>query len=249
MRRAIAEKTALSFSTVPHFYLRVEADVTALLEAREGLAPAIERAAGVKPTVTDLLLLAMARALVEFPFANAVWQENTLAQLPQYDLGLVVGLPDGLLIPVLRRVDRLGLAALAKARSEAVAAARAGQLAAEATRGGATSLTNLGKVRVDEFAPVIAPGQSSMLAAGRCALRPFVVDGKLAARQTLRLCLAADHRVMDGGPAADFLGRITDLLEQPDLLLGGRVENPDVVPDRTTGRGKAPPTDHTQANP
>jgi len=130
-----------------------------------------------------------------------------------------VGLPDGLLTPVLRKVDRLTFAQLVKLRSESVAAARAGRLSAEAAQGGAISLSNLGNSRVDEFAPVIAPRQSSMLAAGRAALRPFVVDGKLAVRHTLRLCLAADHRVMDGGPAGQFLGRLVDLMEHPAALL------------------------------
>ncbi|MGA2656373.1 MAG: 2-oxo acid dehydrogenase subunit E2 [Verrucomicrobiota bacterium] len=219
MRRAIAEKTAMSFSTAPHFYLRVEADVTSLMDIRAQLAPVIEREVGVKPTLTDFLLRAMARTLIEFPFANSIWQENTIIELPAIDVGLVVGLPDGLLIPVLRKVDQLAFAQIVKLRSESAAAARAGKLSAEATQGGAISLSNLGNSRVDEFAPVIAPPQSSMLAAGRAALRPFVTEGKLAVRHTLRLCLAADHRVMDGGPAAEFLGRLVDLMEHPAVLV------------------------------
>ena len=219
MRRAIAEKTALSFATIPHFYLRVEADVTPLMELRRQLTPAIEREAGVKPTITDFLLCAMARAVVEFPFANCVWQGDTLVELPTVDLGVVVGLGNGLLIPILRCADKLGLAKLARRRSDLVAAARAGKLTAADTQGGAMSLSNLGASPVDEFAAVIAPTQSSMLSVGRAAPRPFVVGGQLAVRTTLKLCLAGDHRVMDGGPASRMLGRIALLLEHPAMLI------------------------------
>ncbi len=221
MRAAIAEKTAASFSTVPHFYLRVEADLTLLCELKEQLAPVVARNAGVKLTLTDLLLRAMALASAEFPVATQVWQNRTVVQLPGVDLGLVVGVPDGLLIPVIRNADKLGLAGLARRRAELTAAARTGKLAPEDTRGGAMSLSNLGTSPVDEFAAVIAPGQSTMLAVGRAAPRPFVVQGQLAVRATLRLCLAADHRVMDGAPAAALLGRIAGLLEHPAPLAAG----------------------------
>ena len=218
MRRAIAEKTARSFATIPHFYLRVEADVTPLLDFRREIAPAVEREAGVKPTITDFLLCAMAWALVEFPFANSIWQGDALVELPAVDLGIVVGVENGLLIPVLRSADKLGLAKLARRRSELVAAARAGKLTAADTQGGAMSLSNLGDSPVDEFAAVIAPTQSSMLSVGRAAPRPFVVGDQLAVRATLKLCLAADHRVMDGGPAGQMLGRIVHFLEHPTIL-------------------------------
>ena len=219
MRRAIAENTALSFSTAPHFYLRVEADVTSLLDARQQLVPVIEREVGAKLTLTDLLVRAMARTLPEFPFANCIWRNNTILKLPSLDIGVVVGLPDGLLIPILRNAEQLTLAQLAKQRSNLVAAARAGKLSAEAMQGGATSLSNLGTSPVDEFAAVIAPPHSSMLAVGRAAPRPFVVKDELTVRTTLRLCLSVDHRVMDGGPAAEWLGRIVDLLERPAVLV------------------------------
>jgi len=217
MRRAIAEKTAASFSSVPHFYLRVEADVTELVRFKEQCTPAVVKETGIKPTFSDLLIRALARALAEFPFANSVWRQDTIVQLPSVEVGLVIGLQDGLLIPVLRGVDRMSLAGVTKARAAVVEAARGGRLTAAGTQGGSMSLSNLGNSPVDEFAAVIAPGQSSMLAVGRAAPRPYVVNGELAVRTTLRLCLAADHRVMDGAPAAEMLGRIVELLEHPSL--------------------------------
>ncbi len=218
MRRLIAQRTAESFATVPHFYLRTEVDATPLLQLRERLLPDIERTTGVRLTLTDLLLRAQARALRECPFANAIWQDNHITPLPACDVGLVVGLPDGLIIPVVRSADSGELAALAKQRAALVEAARAGGLTNDALQGGATSLSNLGNTCVDEFAAVIPLPHSSILAVGRAVPRPFVVLEQLAIRPTLKLCLSVDHRVMDGGPAAEFLGRIVAALEKAETL-------------------------------
>jgi len=218
MRRTIAQRTGESFSRAPHFYLRTESDATALLELRERLLPEVEQTAGVRLTLTDLLLRAQALALRDCPSANAIWQDDQVVSFSGCDIGLVVGLEGGLLIPIVRGADAGSLAALAKQRAELVEAARAGRLTAEAMQGGATSLSNLGNTCVDELAAVIAPPQSSVLAVGRAAPRPFVVNGQLALPTTLKLCLSVDHRVMDGVLAAQFLGRIVELLEHPERL-------------------------------
>jgi pyruvate dehydrogenase E2 component (dihydrolipoamide acetyltransferase) len=218
MRRTIAQRTTESFARAPHFYLRREVDVGPLVELREHLLPEIEQAAGIRITLTDLLLRAQALALRDCPYANAIWQNDQVVRLSGCDVGLVVGLDDGLLVPIVRGADADGLVALVRQRASLVGAARAGNLTAEAMQGGATSLSNLGNTCVDEFAAVIAPPQSSMLAVGRAAVRPFVADGQIVARTTLKLCLSVDHRVMDGGPAAKFLGRIVELLEHPAEL-------------------------------
>jgi pyruvate dehydrogenase E2 component (dihydrolipoamide acetyltransferase) len=186
---------------------------------REDLLPEIESLAGVRLTLTDLILRAQARALRDFPTANTIWVDDNIVKLQSFDVGLVVGLIDGLMIPIVRSPDAADLGVLAKQRAALVELARSGKLAHEALQGGATSLSNLGNTRVDEFAAVIAAPQSSMLAVGRASLRPYAVNGKLALRTTLRLCLSVDHRVLDGGRAAEFLGRITELLEEPSKLV------------------------------
>jgi pyruvate dehydrogenase E2 component (dihydrolipoamide acetyltransferase) len=219
MRRMIAQRTAESFARAPHFYLRTEVDATALLELRERLLPEIEQATGVRLTLTDLLLRAQALALRACPQANALWQGDGIVRFEACDVGLVVGLENGLRVPIVREADRGSLAALVKQRAALVEAARAGTLTVESMYGGATSLSNLGNGSVDEFAAVISPPQSSMLALGRAAPRPFVVDGQLIVRTTLKLCLSVDHRVMDGSPASQFLGRIVELIEHPSGLV------------------------------
>jgi pyruvate dehydrogenase E2 component (dihydrolipoamide acetyltransferase) len=215
MRRLIAQRTATSFATIPHFYLRAEVDATELVRLREDLLPEIESATGLRVTLSDFLLRAQALALKDFPAANCIWADDALVPLPACDVGLVVGLPEGLMIPVLRAANEDDLAAVTKQRAALVAAAKAGKLTQEQMQGGATSFSNLGNSPVDEFAAVISPGQSSMLAIGRAIPRPCGFGGKLALRTTLKLCLSVDHRVLDGGPAGEFLGRIVEYLECP----------------------------------
>jgi pyruvate dehydrogenase E2 component (dihydrolipoamide acetyltransferase) len=217
-RRAIARLTSASCATVPHFFLRSEIDASALVQFK-GQFPVSGDAAAGKLSFTDLLLRALALALRDCPWANTVWHNDTLVALPLPAVGLVVNLDDGLLIPVVDGADQLSLGELARRRAALVTAARQGKLSAEASRAVAASLSNLGHTRVDEFAPVLAPPQSSMLTVGRIAPRPFVVDGNVCARPTLRLCLAVDHRVLDGEPAARFLGQIIGYLEQPGRML------------------------------
>jgi pyruvate dehydrogenase E2 component (dihydrolipoamide acetyltransferase) len=130
-----------------------------------------------------------------------------------------VQVDDGLLVPILHEADRLGLAEVVRQRAKLTAVVRSGKMPADILGGGATSLSNLGKHRVDEFTPIIQPPQSSMLAMGRVAERPAACEGRLCLRQTVHLTLAVDHRVMDGVPAAEFFDRIVELLENPFLLL------------------------------
>jgi pyruvate dehydrogenase E2 component (dihydrolipoamide acetyltransferase) len=219
MRLAIARRTAESFATIPHFYLRAELDATALVDLRAQLLDDVQRDYGVRLTLTDFLLGAMARAMADCPWANRIWRDQALVEFPTVDLALQVAVDDGLLAPVIRRADTLGLPGMAKERSRLVGAARSGRLSADAMGGAAASLSNLGEGRVDEFGAVIMPPQSSILAVGRAAPRPFVVRNALAVRTTLRLCLSVDHRVMDGAAGGKFLGRIVEILENPAMLL------------------------------
>jgi pyruvate dehydrogenase E2 component (dihydrolipoamide acetyltransferase) len=219
MRRAVAAKVSESFATVPHFYLRSEVDMTSLVQLREQSIEVFEKNSGVRPTLTDFLLRAMALALHDCPVANRIWQDGSIVQLPTVDVGLVVQVGDGLLVPIIQNADRLGVVELARQRAKLTEIVRSGKMPADLFQGGATSLTNLGRHRVDEFAAIISPPQSSMLAVGRLAERPAAYEGRLCLRQTMHLTLSVDHRVMDGVPAAEFLDRIVAALEKPYQLL------------------------------
>jgi len=218
MRMAVARRTTESFSTVPHFYVRAEADVTALLETRRQLLEPIEKEYNIRVTLTDFIIYAQALALRDNPLANRIWQNEKIVQFPTCNIGILVSLDDGLLIPVIAQADQLGLVGLASKRAQLVAAARAGKMPAD-NQSCPTAVSNLGTTRVDDFIAIIPPPQSSVLAIGRAAPRPYVVDGQLAVRQTMYLCLSIDHRVLDGMIAGNYLGRVVELLENPALML------------------------------
>ena len=157
MRRAVAAKVAESFATVPHFYLRSEVDVTSLVQLRQQNLEAFEKSCGQRPSLTDFLLRAMALALRDCPQANRIWQNDTIVHLPSIDVGLVVQVGDGLLVPIIHHADRLGLVDLVRQRAKLMAAVRSGKTPADIFQGGATSLTQPGqasrrRVRADHLA-------------------------------------------------------------------------------------------------
>jgi pyruvate dehydrogenase E2 component (dihydrolipoamide acetyltransferase) len=210
MRRAIVQATTAS-AAVPQFTLRAEIDATTLLAHRGRL---LEKS-GTRVSITDYLLHAQSRGLRACPQANRIWHDGTIESLSAIAVGLVVSLDDGLLIPCIRDADQLDLMELARKRIELVGLARAGRLRGDSLAGPASSLSNLGHTRVDDFTAILYSPQSSMLAVGRIAARPFVLNGELVARPTLRLCLTIDHRILDGAPAAEFLDHLVEFLEQP----------------------------------
>jgi pyruvate dehydrogenase E2 component (dihydrolipoamide acetyltransferase) len=219
VQRITAERTTAAFSATPHFYLTSEVMAEALVELRERLLPSIERRVGVRLTITDLLVRALAIALAEHPRANAFWQAGRIGFPDQINIGIATATEVGLLVPVLRNADRLSLASLASGRARLVEAARAGLLSPDDAAGGTFTVSNLGAHRIDQFQPVLNPPQSAILAAGRIAERPAAVEGLLVVRRTILLTLACDHRVLDGAVAAGFLDRLVQLIEEPYELL------------------------------
>jgi pyruvate dehydrogenase E2 component (dihydrolipoamide acetyltransferase) len=217
MRRAIARMTQESFATIPHFYLHAEVDASRLLDILRQFSQTTQ----VRVNLTDLLLWAQALALAECPHMNVLWVEDSLRQLDTIAIGLVVSVPSGIQVPVLKAPHELDLPAVAALRARLVEQCRSGHMPPESCVGAiaagesATSLSNLGRGRVDRFLPVIHLRQSSMLAVGRLAERPWVVNHELAVRPTLQLTMAVDHRACDGAPAAQYLEVLCRHLESP----------------------------------
>jgi pyruvate dehydrogenase E2 component (dihydrolipoamide acetyltransferase) len=219
VQRITAERMVASFGSVPHFYLSAEVRGDALLEVRLRLLPIVEQRAGVRLTITDLLVKIAGTALAEFPRANAFWDNGRIGLHRQVNVGLAVATDTGLMVPVLRQADRKLLAEIAVERAKLVEKARTGTLSMDNLSGGTFTLTNLGMFRVDMVQAILNPPQSAILAVGRFAKRPTVVDGELAVRPTAVLSLSCDHRVLDGALGAQFLGRVVELMEEPYALL------------------------------
>ena len=216
VRRAIAERTRQSKSEIPHFYLSVDVDVTELEAKRQELKHAAHGPSC--PSVNDCVIAAAARALRNTPDLNAVFQGDEIILFEDVDVGLVVGLNDGVVVPLLRRADTLTLTAITEATRELRRRAMAWTLTTAELTGGALTVSNLGMCGVDSFTAVISPGQSIMLGCGAARERPAVVEGKIVIRKLMTTTLSVDHRLTDGMPAALFMQRFKTLLEQPAQL-------------------------------
>lgn len=218
-RTVIAKRMASSFQSAPHFYLTTHVDVSSLVQLRNAKIGVVEESHGVKITYTDFFLRALAIALRENPGVNSFWGSNQVEGFHSVDLSLAVQTPNGVVTPVIKGADALTLAELAKQRAALTEKARARKLTLSEMEGGSATLSNLGAYGIDEFHPILNPPQSVILATGRIEKRPIVIDDVVQARPTVHLTLAADHRVLDGVDAAEFLDRISHLLGNPGETL------------------------------
>jgi pyruvate dehydrogenase E2 component (dihydrolipoamide acetyltransferase) len=213
----VARRLTQAKQQIPHFYLALEAEVSALLALREQLNAA---QSGVRFTVSHFIVAAVGRALAERPQANRVWTDEGLLSLDATDVGLAVNAERGLAVPVLRDVGRLPLAEVARAAAAAVQRAKAGPLGAAEMAGGAITVSNAGMFDVSYMTSIVNPGQSMILGVGsvRELFRPDA-QGQPALRREMGLVLSADHRVHDGVGALAFLQRVVAHLQQPLGLL------------------------------
>jgi pyruvate dehydrogenase E2 component (dihydrolipoamide acetyltransferase) len=218
-RRHIAERMEQSVRTVPQFSLRRELDAQQLTLVRSHLLPVVEARDGLRLSFTDFLLKALAMALREVPDLNSSWHEGRLEQRREVNIGFAAQSPSRLLVPVMHAVDGLAITQIARQRADFARRAKEGKLKPDEMQGASCTLSNLGAFGVDEFEALINPGESCILAAGRILPRPFVVDGALTIRPTLKLTLSVDHRVADGVLAATFLTALAKVIEQPATML------------------------------
>jgi pyruvate dehydrogenase E2 component (dihydrolipoamide acetyltransferase) len=213
VRAIIAERMIQSVSTTARVTLTAEVDATALVELRQRLAED-----GVTVSYNDLFLYVLGRALREQPALNASLEGKTLRQWKRVHIGLAVDAERGLLVPVVRDVDTKGLAQIARETSELIGRVKAGTLTPDELRGGTFTLTNLGMFGIDAFTPIINPPETAILGVGRIKPRPVVREHEVVIRDVVWLSLSFDHRIVDGGPAARFLQRVTELIEHPHLM-------------------------------
>jgi len=219
MRKAIARKMTYSKSSIPHFYIGSEVDMTDAVKMRQSLVPTIEAKAGVRLSFTHLLIKAVAIALQEFPQINAVYEGENIKLLKEINIGIAVGLEDGLIVPVLKRASTMDLVQIASEADKLVARAREKRLREDEFVGGTFTISNLGGYDVDSFIAIINPPETAILAVGRIKEKPGVVNSNVTVRSMMTVTLSADHRVVDGVTAAKFLQRVKTLLETPHNLL------------------------------
>ncbi|MBI2877112.1 MAG: 2-oxo acid dehydrogenase subunit E2 [Candidatus Tectomicrobia bacterium] len=215
MRKTIAQRLTASATQVPHIYLFSEIDATGLQALRERLLPGIAEQTGQRLSYNDLLLQAVAQAIQRFPLFHSTLEGETIRIPEEIHIGLAVAVEGGLIVPVVRSVQRKSLEEIVRERADLVQRAQAKRLTPDDLQGGTFTISNLGMYEVDYFTAIINPPQSAILSVGRMAQRPQVVAGQIAVRTMMWLGLSADHRVVDGAQAAEFLQEIKRTLERP----------------------------------
>jgi pyruvate dehydrogenase E2 component (dihydrolipoamide acetyltransferase) len=212
MRQTIASRMLDSLQTMAQLTLSTEADVTEAMQIREGLARQWTDG-GLSPL--HFVVKAAACALKEHPRMNALQREGAIELVDEINIGIAVALPEGLIVPTLRRADEKSLADIAREARELADTVRQGKASYEMVTGGTFTLTNLGAYDIDAFTPIINPPQVGILGMGRVVEKPAVYQGGIAKRSLMFLSLTFDHRVIDGVPAAAFLRDIKAYLEDP----------------------------------
>ena len=215
MRRTIAKRLSESAFTAPHFYVTVEIDMDAAVSLREQLL----RAEQVKVSFNDLVVKACAKALTRFPTVNASWTGEAIQTHAEVHVGVAVSIPDGLITPVVRNADRKHVADISGEIKDLAARARDKKLKPEEFIGSTFTISNLGMFDVTEFTAIINPPESCILAVGAVRKLPVVKNDQVTVGQRMKLTLTSDHRVVDGALAAQFLGEVRRLLENPVSLL------------------------------
>ena len=211
--RLMAERTAQSWTTVPHFFLARDVDAGALLDAREQLGRD-------KFTHTDFLIALVARTLLHHPKMNASWTGSAIRLNPDVNISLAIAVPEGVVGAVIPNASTAALAEIATQRKDLAERAKSGRLRPTDITGGTFTISNLGMFGIDAFSAIITPPQAAVLAVGRIADRVVAVNGQPAIRPTMTITLSSDHRVVDGAQAAAFLNDLAEALEQPLKKLG-----------------------------
>lgn len=220
MRRTIAKRLTQSMQSAPHFYVTSVIDTGKLGELRAQINTyAATDADPVKVSFNDLIIKAVAVALVRMPQVNVSFAEDRLIQKKQVHIGVAVALEQGLIVPVLHNADTRGILDIAREAKRLADAARTNKLRPEDLSGGTFTISNLGSFGVDSFTAVINPPESAILAVGAITPTPAVVDGQVVVRERMKVTLSSDHRALDGAVAARFLQEVKRLLEEPFGLL------------------------------
>ncbi len=214
VRKVIARRLTESKQTVPHYYLTMDIVLDPLLKLRKELNTSLEPD-GIKLSVNDLLIKALARALIRVPGCNVSYHGDTMRKYTRADISVAVAAPSGLITPVITEADTKSLAVISKEMKELAGKARDGKLQPHEYQGGTASLSNLGMFGIKQFDAVINPPQGMILAVGAGQQVPYVIDGEIKPATVLHASGSFDHRAIDGAEGAQLMEAIKHLVENP----------------------------------
>jgi pyruvate dehydrogenase E2 component (dihydrolipoamide acetyltransferase) len=218
MRKTIARRLTEAKSTIPHIYLTVDIRLDALLKLRVDLNKSLEPR-GVKLSVNDLLIKALATALHIVPKCNVTFLGDQLVTYRRSDIAVAVSIPGGLITPIIKDAANKGIAAIATEMKDLAARAKDGKLQPHEYQGGTASLSNMGMFGIKQFDAVINPPQGMILAVGAGEQRPYVIDGALGVATVMSATGSFDHRAIDGADGAELMKVLKELIEAPIGLL------------------------------
>jgi pyruvate dehydrogenase E2 component (dihydrolipoamide acetyltransferase) len=226
MRKTIARRLVEAKSTIPHFYLTLDCELDALLALRTQLnaaAPTKKTDKGEAPvyklSVNDMVIKAMAMALMAVPDANASWTDSAMVKHKHADVGVAVSIPGGLITPIIRHADEKTLSTISNEMKDLASRARSRKLKPEEYQGGTTAVSNLGMFGIKDFAAVINPPHATILAVGAGEQRAVVKNGEIKVANVMSVTLSTDHRAVDGALGAELLVAFKRMIENPMGML------------------------------
>jgi pyruvate dehydrogenase E2 component (dihydrolipoamide acetyltransferase) len=226
MRKTIARRLVEATTTIPHFYLTLDCELDALLALRTQInaaAPMKKTEKGEAPayklSVNDMVIKAMAMALMAVPDANASWTESAMVKHKHADVGVAVSIPGGLITPIIRRADEKTLSVISNEMKDLASRARSRKLKPEEYQGGTTAVSNLGMFGIKDFAAVINPPHATILAVGAGEERAVVKNGEIKIATIMSVTLSTDHRAVDGALGAELLVAFKRMIENPMGML------------------------------
>ena len=223
MRKTIAKRLTEAKLTIPHYYLPVDIELDSLLAARHEINAAASMGEDGKPrfrvSVNDLLIKALALALIKVPDANVSWTESGMLKHKHADVGVAVAIPGGLITPIVRHADEKSTSVIANEMKDLIARARTRKLKPQEYQGGSSAISNLGMYGIKEFAAVINPPHATIIAVGAGEERAVARKGKIEAATVMTATLSADHRAVDGAVGAELLDAFRKFIEKPIAML------------------------------
>ena len=217
IRRVIARRMSESAFTAPHIYFFTDVWMDPLLNFRRDILPNFEEKFGLRLSINDLLIKAVALNILDFPLLNATFKGQEIYILPEVNMGLAVALPDGLIVPAIARADKIGLAEIIRQRADLVQRARSGKLSMDEIERGTFTISSLNQYDITYFTAILNPPQSGILTVGKTRDELTLVDGAVKEKRVTSFGLSVDHRIIDGTVAADFLQNLKWKLERPAL--------------------------------
>ena len=218
MRKIIAERMMLSLSTTAQYTENMDVDVTDLVNLRESIKGDFEKKIGIKLTYTPFFVILSSLALREFSLVNSTLEQNVIKVFDEINIGVAFALKDGLIVPVIKNVEKMELVDIAKELNAFSKKVSQGSLTLDDVSGGTFTITNVGMYGVDNFTPIINVPQVAILGVNRIVKRPVVIDEKIVIKDVMTLSLTSDHRAVDGAIAAQFLQKLSFYIQSKETL-------------------------------